>query len=170
MTSDHLPMKILSFFQAVGHISGGHMNPTVTLAVLSIGHISFVRAILYIVVQCAGAIAGSCCLKAILPEPLQGRLGITTLHPDVTPLQGVAIEFFLGFVLMIVIVAVCADKNRNDTKYAKALAITFTVVFAHMTGIKFTGASVNGARSLGSAVAAGVYDNLWVGEGGGISH
>lgn len=158
-------MKFSCFFQAVGHISGGHMNPTVTLAVLSIGHISFMRAILYIIVQCAGAIAGSCCLKAVLPEALQGKLGITTLHPEVTPLQGVAIEFFLGFVLMIVIVAVCADKNRMDTKYAKALVISFTVVFVHMAGIKFTGASVNGARSLGSAVAAGFYENVWVSEG-----
>lgn len=148
-------------FQAVGHISGGHMNPSVTIAMLAIGKISFVRAIMYVVVQCAGAVAGSSCMKAVLPESMYGGLGHTTLASDLQPLQGLAIEFFLGFLLLIVIIGVC-DENRNDTKYTGALAIGLTVAFAHLAAIKFTGSSINGARTFGSAVVTGIWENHWV--------
>lgn len=150
-----------SSFQAIGHISGGHMNPSVTIAMLAIGKISFFRAILYVLVQCAGAVAGSSCMKAVLPESMYGGLGHTTLAKDLLPLQGLAIEFFLGFLLLIVIIGVC-DENRTDTKYTGALAIGLTVAFAHLAGIKFTGASVNGARTFGSAVVTGNWENHWV--------
>lgn len=137
------------------------MNPSVTISLFAIGKISFLRALLYVLVQCAGAVAGSSCMKAVLPESMYGGLGHTTLAPDLLPLQGLAIEFFLGFLLLIVIVGVC-DENRTDTKYTGALAIGLTVAFAHFAGIKFTGASVNGARTFGSAVVTGNWENHWV--------
>lgn len=137
------------------------MNPSVTIAMLAIGKISFVRAIMYVIVQCAGAVAGSSCMKAVLPESMYGGLGHTTLTHDLLPLQGLAIEFFLGFLLLFVIIGVC-DENRTDTKYTGALAIGLTVAFAHLAAIKFTGASVNGARTFGSAVVTGNWENHWV--------
>lgn len=137
------------------------MNPSVTIAMLAIGKISFVRAVMYVLVQCAGAVAGSSCLKAVLPESMYGGLGHTTLAPDVQPLQGLTMEFFFGFLLLFVIIGVC-DENRTDTKYNGALAIGLTVAFAHLAGVKFTGCSVNGARTFGSAVVTGNWENHWV--------
>lgn len=75
------------------------------------GKISVVRALLYIVVQCAGAVAGTASLKALLPDLYHGGLGHTTLAPEFTPLQGLGLEFFLGFILIFTIFGVC-DGNK----------------------------------------------------------
>lgn len=95
-----------SITQAIGHISGGHINPAVTLGLASAGRVKPVRALLYIVAQCAGAAAGSGLLKAFTPERAAGKLGVTGLGSDVTQLQGFGIEFFLGFVLIFVVCGV----------------------------------------------------------------
>lgn len=92
--------------QAIGHVSGGHINPAVTVGLASAGKVKLVRAVLYIIVQCAGAAAGSGLLKAFTPERAAGKLGITALGNEVMPLQGFGIEFFLGFVLVFVVCGV----------------------------------------------------------------
>lgn len=97
--------------QAIGHVSGGHINPAVTIGMLVTGKISFVRAILYIIVQCCGAIAGTAALKSLIPEAFHGGLGHTDLAKDVLPAQGLGIEFFLGFVLVFTVFGVC-DENK----------------------------------------------------------
>lgn len=75
------------------------------------GKISLVRALLYLIVQCLGAIAGSASLKALVPETLQGNLGHTILDTRFQPLQGLGIEFFLGFILIFTVFGVC-DENK----------------------------------------------------------
>lgn len=100
-------------FQAIGHISGGHLNPAVTTAMLITGKISFVRALLYVVIQCAGAVAGTASLKSLLPEIYHNGLGHTTLSVEVTPVQGLGIEFFLGFILIFTIFGVCDDNKAG---------------------------------------------------------
>lgn len=76
------------------------------------GKISVVRALLYVLVQCAGAVSGSASLKALLPESFHSSgLGHTTLSPELTPLQGLGIEFFLGFILIFTVFGVC-DSNK----------------------------------------------------------
>lgn len=91
-------------------MSGGHINPAVTVSMLITGKISVVRALLYIVVQCAGAVAGTASLKSLLPETLQNSVGHTSLT-NVQPLQGLGFEFFLGFILIFTIFGVC-DGNK----------------------------------------------------------
>lgn len=75
------------------------------------GKISLVRAFLYVIVQCAGAVAGSASLKALLPDVHQRTLGHTALNNDLQPLQGLGIEFFLGFILIFTVFGVC-DENK----------------------------------------------------------
>lgn len=101
----------MKFFQAIGHVSGGHINPAVTTALLITGKVSLVRALLYIIAQCAGAVAGTASLKALLPAAYQGGLGHTSLAADFLPLQGLGIEFFLGFILIFTVFGVC-DPNK----------------------------------------------------------
>lgn len=93
-------------------MSGGHINPAVTVSQLVTGKISLVRAFLYIVVQCCGAVAGMASLKSLLPEMYHQGMGHTALAQDVTPLQGLGIEFFLGFVLVFTVFGVC-DSNKE---------------------------------------------------------
>lgn len=111
-------------------MSGGHINPAVTVAMLITGKISLVRALLYIVFQCAGATAGTASIKALLDESLHGGLGHTKLYvgetivngtiPAVTPMQGLGLEFFLGFILIFTVFGVCdgnkPGKNKCRTK------------------------------------------------------
>lgn len=121
-----LMTELLSFFsQAIGHVSGGHINPAVTVAMFITGKISLVRALLYVVFQCAGATAGTASIKALLPEGLQGALGHTQLFVDtlntadkandITPMQGLGLEFFLGFILIFTVFGVC-DGNKPGKK------------------------------------------------------
>nr|CAD7435510.1 unnamed protein product [Timema monikensis] len=161
--------------KTVGHVSGAHVNPAVTCGMLVTGNISILKALLYIIVQCLGALAGSAVLKvtldrgglrssvsrALTPEKVQGTLGLTLLSPEVTSIQGFGIEFFLGFVLLIVVFGVC-DGNRNDTKGFAPLAIGLTITMGHLAAIDYTGSSMNPARTLGSAIIANIWDDHWV--------
>lgn len=99
------------FVQAIGHVSGGHINPAVTVSMLITGKISLVRALLYIVFQCAGATAGTASLKALLHEDFHNNLGHTMLADKVAPMQGLGLEFFLGFILIFTVFGVC-DGNK----------------------------------------------------------
>jgi len=146
---------------AIGHVSGGHVNPTVTIAQLVTGKISLIRAILYVLAQCAGAVAGTSSLKAILPESNQGTLGHAVLGENVLPLQGLGFEFFLGFLLVFTIFGVC-DSNKPDSRFVGPLAIGLAVTAGHLTVIKYTGASINPARSFGTALISGDWENHWI--------
>ncbi|XP_076258434.1 aquaporin prip isoform X2 [Rhynchophorus ferrugineus] len=155
-------LVIFTSVQALGHVSGAHLNPAVTSGLFSIGKINLIKALLYIVAQCVGATAGSATLKALLPENWhESGLGNTGLNPHLTPLQGFGFEFFLGFVLVLVVCGVC-DANRPEAKAAGPLAIGLTVALGHMGTINFTGASMNPARSFGSALIAGGWNNHWI--------
>lgn len=89
------------------------MNPAVTVAMLVTGRVSFVRALLYIIVQCAGAVAGTAALKSLLPAIYHNGLGHTTLAVELLPVQGLGIEFFLGFVLIFTVFGVCDDNKAG---------------------------------------------------------
>jgi len=154
-------LSIFISIMAIGHVSGGHLNPAVTAGMLITGKISVIRALLYIIVQCAGAAAGSASLKALIPGELQKNLGHTLLAEKVLPLQGLGIEFFLGFILIFTVFGVC-DENKPDSKYIAPLAIGIAVTVGHLGAISFTGASMNPARTFGTAVINNNWDNHWI--------
>lgn len=116
---------MLYYSQAIGHISGGHINPAVTAGMLATGQVKLVRAILYIVAQCAGAAAGSGLLKAFTPERAAGKLGVTGLGTEVTSLQGFGIEFFLGFVLIFVVCGVSFLILKYDINMCLKICFTY---------------------------------------------
>jgi aquaporin related protein len=153
-------LVIMAIVQSVGHVSGAHVNPAVTCGLLAAGNISILKALLYITVQCLGAVAGTGVLKALTPIDAQTRLGITTLT-GVTPLQGFGIEFFLGFVLVLVVFGVC-DVNRPEVKGLAPVTIGLTIAMGHLAVLNYTGSSMNPARTLGSAIISGIWDNHWV--------
>jgi len=154
-------LTVATLAQALGHVSGCHMNPAVTLACLVTGKLQLVKAVLYIIVQCVGAMVGTAILKALTPETIKGDWGITTLADGVTPLQGFGIEFIATFVLIMVIFG-ATDDNRTDVKGSAPLAIGLCVTALVLFCGPWTGASLNPARSLGPSVVAGHWDNHWV--------
>lgn len=154
-------LTVAGLAQAIGHVSGCHVNPAVTISLFVTGDIKLIRAILFIVVQCIGALAGSALLKALLPESQVGSLGMTKVRSDLTPVQGFVFEALLTFVLLFVIHGVC-DPRRKDIKGSVPLAIGLAITAVHLSGIQFTGSSVNPARTFGPAVIMNLWDDHWV--------
>lgn len=154
-------LTIMALVQGVGHVSGAHINPAVTFGCVAAGKVTIIRAVLYIIAQCIGAIGGSATMKALVPEAIQGGLGNTGLGSGLTPVQGFGVEFFLGFVLVFVVFGVC-DPNKADQKAPASVIIGLTVTLGHLAAIDYTGASMNPARSFGSAVIANGWDNHWI--------
>ena len=157
-------LVIVAFVYAYGHISGTHINPAVTLGLFVAGEIQWTDAIGYWVVQFAGGIAGALLLKAILP--METDLGVTILTTEaaggtftVTPIQGLFVEIILTFFLVNTILnTVVSGKVGNFA----GLAIGLTLVLCILMGGPLTRASLNPARTLGPAIAAGNYADLWL--------
>ncbi|KAL1512602.1 hypothetical protein ABEB36_002165 [Hypothenemus hampei] len=155
-------LVLATLAQAIGHISGCHVNPAVTLSFFVTGEINLIRSTLFIIVQCIGAIAGAAILKSLLPNDMvQGNLGLTKVAPGISSVNGMFFELILTFVFIFVIHAVC-DGRRNDIKGSPALAIGLALATVHLSGIHFTGSSVNPARTLGPSVIMNFWTDQWV--------
>ncbi|CAG9824808.1 unnamed protein product [Phaedon cochleariae] len=154
-------LTVATMAQAIGHVSGCHINPAITVSFFVTGNIKLLRAIFFIVVQCVGAIGGSALLKLITPEEKSGNLGLTVVSENVTPVQAMLIEALLTFLLVFLVQSVC-DSRREDIHGSAPLAIGLAVTAAHLTGIQYTGSSINPARTFGPAVIGNSWEHHWV--------
>ena len=146
---------VVAMVRALGHVSGAHINPAVTLAFWSVGRFPAGQIIPYIAAQCSGAVAASLTLRWIL-GPV-GQLGSTLPHVGIA--RALIVEGLFSFVLMLVIMAVATDE-RVASGFS-ALAVGLTVGFCALLGA-LTGSSMNPARSLGPAVAGHLWTGYWV--------
>jgi MIP family channel proteins len=166
-------LAIACSIAAVGHISGGHFNPAVTIGFWVTKKLGTVEALLYWLAQLAGAIAAAYLLKAIFPAEIWGpvSLGTPALAADFTRLPGMILEGVLTFFLVFVVFATAVDK-RNGFAGIASFAIGLTITMDIFLGGPFTGAAMNPARALGPALAAGFWANhgvYWVGPlAGGV--
>lgn len=145
---------LLAGIWALGHISGAHFNPAVTLAMLLERRTSFGDAIGYWIGQFAGASVASLVVMAATSRAAVG--GTITSYSDQS--TGILMEIALTAIFVWVILAVTKTGGN-----AAAAGIALTLVGVHLAGIPFSGASVNPARSFGPAVVSGKgLDELWV--------
>ncbi|XP_057713503.1 aquaporin-4 [Corythoichthys intestinalis] len=154
-------LTIATMVQCFGHISGGHINPAVTAAMLVTKKVSVVKGLLYIVAQMVGAIAGSGFMYLVTPTGRRGALGVCKVQGDLTVGHGLLVELLLTLQLVFTIFATC-DAKRTDLSGSASLAIGLSVTIGHLFGIPYTGASMNPARSFGPAVVTGNFDQHWV--------
>uniref|UniRef100_T1IS40 Aquaporin n=1 Tax=Strigamia maritima TaxID=126957 RepID=T1IS40_STRMM len=154
-------VTVATMVQCICHISGGHINPAVSIGMLVTGKIGLIRCLLYILGQCIGAVIGSALLRAFTPEALHKSLGATIVNEDVGGAEAFGIELFITFVLVFTVFAVC-DENREDVKGSAPLAIGLSVATCHLFAIPYTGSSMNPARSFGPAVVMNIWDDHWV--------
>ena len=145
---------------ALGHLSGAHLNPAVTVGFWSTRRFPGRDVAPYVAAQCVGAIAASAVLRAAL-GPV-GHMGATlpALTPAITVGGAFFIEWLLSFALMFVIMAVATDE-RVAPGFAP-IAVGLTVGFCAMTGGPLTGASMNPARSFGPAVIGMEWRAHWI--------
>jgi MIP family channel proteins len=152
---------------AVGHISGGHLNPAVTIGFWVTKRMSTLHALFYWIAQLLGAVAAAYLLAAIVPDTIWRPVGLGTpdLAPDFTRLHGMALEAAGTFLLVFVVFATAADARGAFNKiagFAIGLTITMDILFAG----PFTGGAVNPARAFGPALAGHHWTNhgvYWVG-------
>jgi aquaporin NIP len=149
-------LVIAVMIYALGHVSGAHFNPAVSIGFALGRHFPWPRVATYAVAQVAGATAGALVLRATLGPGVP--LGVT--HPAGPDSQAVVWEAILTFVLMLVITAVATDVRAVGE--AAALAIGGAVALGALVGGPVTGASMNPARSIGPALVAGDVGGLWI--------
>jgi MIP family channel proteins len=149
-------LAILAMIYAVGHVSGAHLNPAVSLAFGLSRHFPLARVGFYWVAQCIGAIAAAAVLRASLGDV--ANVGATL--PSGSNGQAFLWETVLTFFLMFVIMAVATDVRAVGE--AAAIAIGGTVALGSLAGGAVSGASMNPARSLGPALVSGTFDSFWV--------
>jgi MIP family channel proteins len=159
---------ILTAVAWTANISGGHINPVVTLAMLVTKHIGVAKGIAYIVAQFAGAAAGAVLLKLCVPDALEGAntpmLGSHHLAEGVAKGEGFLYEVILTAFLVWIIYNVAVSNKGWATN--APIAIGLAVALIHFVAVPFTGASVNPARSFGPFLVAnswneGAVDNDW---------
>ncbi|XP_051555585.1 aquaporin FA-CHIP-like [Myxocyprinus asiaticus] len=151
-------LSIATLAQSLGHISGAHLNPAVTLGLLASCQISLLKAVMYIIAQMLGAAVASGIVYGVTKGD---ALGLNAIHSDISAGQGVGIELLATFQLVLCVIAT-TDKRRRDVKGSAPLAIGLSVCLGHLTAISFTGCGINPARSFGPAVILRDFTNHWV--------
>ncbi|CAI9093520.1 OLC1v1029033C1 [Oldenlandia corymbosa var. corymbosa] len=140
-------------------ISGGHLNPAVTLGLCFGGHITVVRSILYWIDQCLASVA-ACALLSYVTG------GLTTpphtLASGVDYSQGVIMEIVLTFSLLFTVYATIVDPKKGNLSGIGPLLTGLVVGANIMAGGPFSGASMNPARSFGPALVSGIWTDHWV--------
>ena len=151
-------LVIVAMAYSIGNISGCHINPAVSIAMMISKKLSAKDFVGYVIAQCLGAIVGAAILGGIFGFDCgfganglyQGKAGASLL-----------IEIILTFVFVIAIMGV-TSKVENGAVAGLVIGLSLTLV--HILGIALTGTSVNPARSLGPALFAGgaALSSLWV--------
>jgi aquaporin Z len=151
-------LVVMVFAYAYGHLSDTHVNPAVTVGLFVAKQIDATRAATFLLVQFLGGIAGGLALAYVLAGQ-DTNLGATVLAEGVSPIQGLVLETILTFFLVNTVLN--AGVSGKAGPFA-GLAIGMTLTFVILMGGPLTGASVNPARTLGPAVAAGIYSDVWL--------
>jgi len=159
-------LTVMAFAFAYGTVSGGHFNPSVTVAVLAAGAMRVGEAAGYVVSQLAGGTLGALLLRAVLggagtslgTPDLAHNLGLGATTLTVTPWAGY-VEAVLGFFLSTVVLSTAVAGRAGNFA---PLAIGVTLVFNIIMGGPLTGAAFNPARALGPMVATGNFSDAWL--------
>jgi aquaporin Z len=164
-------LSVVSMAYAVGHVSGCHLNPAITVSLLSTGKISGKDALAYIIAQIAGAIVGAGILYLIAQGKADyslatnglGANGVQEGSPGGYSLASGLIAEVVFTAIFLLVVHGSTSKANGNAGFA-GLAIGLSLTLIHIVGIPVTGVSVNPARSIGPALFVGgkALTDLWV--------
>ncbi|KAF1881952.1 hypothetical protein Lal_00038596 [Lupinus albus] len=171
-------LVVMVLVYTLGHISGAHFNPAVTIAHASIKRFPLKEVPLYIVAQVIGSLLASGTLRLVFNGKENQFIGTI---PSGSDLQAVVIEFIITFYLMFVVSGVATDNRAVGFNYQgvplllgygksgesqigelAGLAVGSTVCLNVLFAGPITGASMNPARSLGPAIMYNEYKSIWV--------
>src|SRR5712692_1655154 len=155
-------LAIATMVAATARISGGHINPAVTFAMVITGRLKAAVGVLYVAGQLVGAVVGALLLKIVVVDSIEGNLGAHSLntHALSSDGAGLLVEIILTFVLVFTVFATAVDKRGLGN--AAPIAIGLAILIDHFVGVPLTGASMNPARSFGPALVANAWGDHWV--------
>lgn len=167
-------LSVIAMAYTIGGISGCHINPAITLGVFLSKRMSGKDALMYIVFQVIGGLLGAAILYALVTSAgtdfaLAGAgLGSNDLQSGVSVAGGLIAEIVFTCVFVLVVLGATASENESTGKFA-GLAIGLSLILVHLVCIRYTGTSVNPARSFGPALFAQLaggpataLSNLWI--------
>ncbi|KAB2007544.1 hypothetical protein ERO13_D10G034100v2 [Gossypium hirsutum] len=150
-------LAVMVLVYSLGHISGAHFNPAVTIAFATCKRFPLKQVPAYVLAQVIGSTLAAGTLRLLFSGPHDVFAGTS---PQGSDLQAFGIEFIITFYLMFIISGVATD-NRAIGELA-GLAIGATVLINVMFAGPITGASMNPARSLGPAIVSNHYKGIWI--------
>jgi aquaporin Z len=163
-------LTVLAMVYAIGNISGCHINPAISVAMLVAGRITWKDTIFYIIFQCLGAVLAGAILWWIASGMPDYSLAVNGLGQNGYDASSPGkFSMMSGFIAEVVLTAlflfvIFGSISKNAPAGFAGLAIGLSLVLIHLVGIPITGTSVNPARSLGPAVFVGgaALTQLWM--------
>ncbi len=149
---------VAAMIWSISGVSGAHLNPAVTFAFVLRKTFPLSRAVVYWVVQFAGALAAAATLRGFFGDLI--RAGASAPGAGIADWAAVAWEAILTLLLLLVILGTA--ENEAVVGKNAALAVGLTVALCGLFSSPISGASMNPARSLGPQLVAGVTDHCWI--------
>lgn len=156
-------LSVVAMAYTIGGISGCHINPAITLAVWLNKGISTKDCGMYMLFQVIGAFIGSAILWVLTENAGLSGTGANDLQEGVSVVGALLAEIFFTCVFVLVVLGATSKTNGATNNFA-GLAIGLTLVLVHLACIRYTGTSVNPARSIAPAVfqCGSALTNLWI--------
>jgi len=155
---------VVAMAYTIGGVSGCHINPAITLGVFLSGRMNGKDAVGYMISQVIGALIGSTLLFVLTSNAGLTGTGANDLQDaNVTVLGGLLAEIIFTCVFVLIVLGATSKENGETNKFA-GLAIGLGLVLVHLACIRYTGTSVNPARSIAPALFAGgsALEHLWI--------
>jgi MIP family channel proteins len=155
-------MAIMVIAYSIGHISGCHLNPAVTLSLFLSGHCNLIQGLANVCAQIVGSILAASFLYGMVPNPGESSLGANAISLGFNTGEALLGEVMMTAFLCFVVHMCVADPTNTTISPMGPIAIGFAVFLGHAVLLPVDGCSINPARSLGPAIISGNWENFWV--------
>jgi aquaporin Z len=154
-------LTIAVMISATAAVSGGHLNPAVTIGLFTAKKIDLQNTIGYVIAQCLGALVAAFLIKLCVPTSILNSIGMGTpaLADGITMSMGLITEIILTFFLVFVVYGTAVDRRAPQVG---GLFIGLAVSLGILMGGPISGAAMNPARHLGPALLGGGLTNMWL--------
>lgn len=167
-------LSVVAMAYTIGGISGCHINPAITLSVFLSGRMSAKDCVMYMLFQFIGGLIGAALLFLLVTNAgssfaaAGAGLGANGLQEGVSVVSGLLAEIIFTCIFVLVVLGATSKTNGTTGKFAE-LAIGLSLILVHLVCIRYTGTSVNPARSFGPALfvklaggPSAAWSNLWI--------
>ena len=156
-------IALVAIVAAIGPVSGGHVNPAVTIGQAAIGQFPWRHVPAFVGAQLAGAILAAFAIWLCFGDAARddANLGATALAEGVGAGRGLLTETLITFVLVFVVGLVASDPRVPSAPIA-SIAVGFALAMGVFVGGPLTGGGVNPARALGPMIVSGQLDDFWI--------